>query len=170
MGCRQGSPPATSSCSHRAVTVQWRLRGFTPTSCNFRAIDLFGSHTRDLPLSEPLHWSMRPFSISPRQVCRVQCLSGTSSSSHTPKPCGDASPAVLLVVRRQQQLHAGVGSRWSLTVALPVSPVSAQAEHRQGWHLARGWYRAAAWRHWCVLCVRRKARPADRTWHTPCSA
>lgn len=60
--------PPVSCRSHRMVTIQWRPRGFTPTSCSFRAIDLFGCHTRDLPLSGSLLWSMGPFSISLRQV------------------------------------------------------------------------------------------------------
>lgn len=47
----------------------------------------------------------------------------------------------------------------SLPEALPVPPVSARAEHRQGWHLACGWCRASAWGHWCVPCVMGKACP-----------
>lgn len=123
------------------------------------------------PLSESLHWS-RGLSLPPQgRWSRVQCFPGTSSSSHTPKPCGDTPPAVLLVLLlfSQQQLHARVGSRLSLTVALPVPPVSARAEHMQGWHPARGWYRAAAWGHWCVICVMGKACPPSGMQDLACS-
>lgn len=161
-----GSPRATSSCSHRTVTIQWRLRGFTPTSCSFRAIDLFACHSLSLCIGRGA------FLYLPKAGGAGSSASQGQAAPPTPQNPVE-TPHLLFSLfsccSTQQQLHAGVGSRLSLTVALPVPPVSARAEHMQGWHPARGWYRAAAWGHWCVICVMGKACPPSGMQDLACS-
>lgn len=107
------------------------------------------------------------------------------------RPCLPLTPpAALLTARRQRQRHAGVDSRLSLAVALPVPPGSANAslgEGRAQAGKASGTRLAAAASvrgHWChrscpcamgEACCRagmpaQCCHAADGTWRAPRSA